>query len=559
MQPYVIVPCSGAEQADEWVRLGVEAQSAGKFADAERHYRNALRLDPRNFIATQNLAVVYAQTGQLNDALLTIERATLWDPAPGVAWMNWGLMALEADKIDVALAMARRSLEKEPESVQCQVALALILGTAGEAKEAVEWYDRIVAKEPTHPVAGPNGCFVRTLTPALPAEMLAVRTAWYSAHRWRGVSRPNGNHRSGVPLKVGYVSGDFKRHSAAMIFGSVIFNHDRTVVDPFLYSTLPVEPEKDEWTRKFLEVAGPNWRDISTYDDDQAETTIRKDGIDILVDLSGHTNGCRLALFTRKPAPIQATGWGFAHGTGIPEIDYFFGDPVAVPQDQRQHYAEQVYDLPCIVSYVPPVDYKLAATSGLPYHKNGYVTFGTYARYEKFSPECLATFAQILERVPDSRLELKDRAYRRPYSIQRVYEAMPTIAKERLLFSLDTSHPDHMLSYQRADLILDPFPHTGGIVSLEQLYMGVPVLTLYGTHPGGRTTSSVLTALGKTDWIAHSPEEYVEKAVVLSKDPQGLGLARKTLREEFLHSPVITGYAQAVERAYQAMWSRWSK
>jgi predicted O-linked N-acetylglucosamine transferase (SPINDLY family) len=335
-----------------------------------------------------------------------------------------------------------------------------------------------------------------------------------------------------------------------MIFGAVVLNHSKDF-EVFLYSSLAVDPKADVRTKKFQDLG--NWRDISTLDDEKSEALIRADKIDILVDLSGHTNGGRLALFTRKPAPVQVTAWGFAHGTGCPEIDYFFADPVAVPEEERQHYAEKIFDLQCVVTYDKP-EYDLKGTSALPYHSNGCITFGSYARYEKLSDACLETFAEILRRVPSSRLQFKDGGFRRPYSIKRVLAAMPDISPERLLFSVATSHPEHMQAYQQADIMLDPFPHTGGVVGMEQIYMGVPVVTLYGTQASGRTTSAVLTAMGRKEWIAKSREQYIDIAANLAADIPALTKARKTLREELLASPVVKDYPKAVEAAYRQMW-----
>ena len=134
---------------------------------------------------------------------------------------------------------------------------------------------------------------------------------------------------------------------------------------------------------------------------------------------------------------------------------------------------------------------------------------------------------------------------------------MPDIAPERLLFSISTGHQEHLQTYQQADIVLDPFPHTGGVVGMEQLYMGVPVVTLYGTQPAGRSTSSVLTAMGRNDWIAKSRDEYVEIAVAMAGDIPMLTKVRKTLRQELLDSPVVKDYPAAVEKAYREMWLKW--
>lgn len=557
-QPYILIPPQGSDQADEWMRLGMDSQVAGKLPEAEKFYRNALRINPSHALATQNFAVLYAQTGNLNEAILTIERASLFDNAKhGVIFVNWAFMALESDRIEEALSAAENGVRAAP-CKETWLALAMILSTAGRPSEAIPYYEKILAEDPKHPQAAPNVCFVQTLTTATPADLLAKRRGWYEANAFTGekhkhpVGRING---SVAPLRVGYVSGDFKCHSAAMIFGSVVLNHDHAKVLPFFYSTLPVDPVADPSTKAYKEAAGDRWRDISTMSDEDADNLIRKDRIDILVDLAGHTNGGRLTLFTRKPAPLQVTGWGFAHGTGCKEMDYFLADKVAVPEDERKDYVEEIFDIPSIVTYMPP-KYDLKASSQLPYFVNGYFTFGSYARYEKFNDECLEAFREILLQVPDSRLILKDHAYRRPYSVKRVLRILKDIDPNRVMFSIATDHQNHLLSYQQSDVILDPYPHSGGVVGLEQLYMGVPIITRYGTQAAGRSTSSVLTAMGRADWIARSKDEYVQKAVALTKDVRLLADTRKTLRQELLDSPVIKGYPQAVEKAYQEMWEK---
>ncbi len=556
-QPYILSPAQGSGHADEWVRLALEAQTTGKFPDAERHYRQALRLEPHHAIATQNFAILYAQVNNLNEALLTIERASLFDGTHGIIYTNWALMALEAERMDVALTAARKAVEVAP-TPEARLALAMVLAAAGLPEEAIPQYNEILKVQPQHPAAGPNSCFVMTLTSATPETMLAQRKKWYEANRLHGAPVIHSNDKSLTrPLRVGYVGGDFKRHSAAMIFGAVVLHHDPARVETYLYSTLPVDPAADTVTKQFMDVAGANWRNLVGTNPAQAGELVRQDKIDILVDLAAHTNGGMLTLFTGKPAPIQVTAWGFAHGTGLPEIDYFFADPVAIPQEEREHYAETIWDLPCIVTYEPPVDYNLKGTSPLPYFKHDAITFGSYARYEKLSNDYLRCCHQILQQVPDSRLEFKDHAFRRPYSIRRIREAMPDIAQERLLFSIGTTHQEHLLTYHQADLILDPFPHTGGVVCLEQLFMSVPIVTLYGTQPAGRTTSSVLTAMGRTEWIAKTTDQYIEIAVSLSKDITTLNKVRKTLRNEFLASPVISGYVEKVEASYKEMWAIW--
>ncbi len=577
ISPYMLMPAQGSDPADEWHRLGFEAQMKGNLPEAQNNYNHALRCNPRHAVAAQNLAIVFAQSNMLNDALLTIERAEMMDGQHSAIPMNRAVMAFDAERIDEALAASKRAVEKAPEDVPAMFVRAMILTSAGKAEESVAIYDRIIAKEPTHPAASANACFVQTLTDCGPKELLEQRKKWWETNHFKGTIEPHTNSRTtDRPLRVGYVGGDFKGHSAAFIFSRVLLHHSKDV-EPYFYSSLPVDPEKDFRTNQFAIAAGAGgedwtppdgskarrpkggrWRDISMMTDPDAAKLIREDKIDILVDLAGHTGGGRLALFTYKPAPVQCTAWGFAHGTGCPEMDYFLADPVSVPEEERQHFAEKIYDLPCIVTMEPPAEYGINGTSKLPLRKNGYITFGSFARYEKMSDECLRTFAAILKRVPDSRLELKDHAYKRPFSIRRVMEFMDGIEPERLLFSVATDHRDHLLAYQQCDLFLNPFPHSSGVVSCEVLWMGVPMITLRGKQPAGRTGASVLTAMGRTGWIAETPAEYVEKAVDLAESIKLLADVRKTLRDELIKSPVYTGYVEAVETAYKDVWKRWA-
>ena len=569
MQPFVIIPSQGSDPADEWIRLGVQAHVEGKLDQAEANYRHALRLDPSSIVATQNLAVTLASRGNLNEALLTAERAAMMDGDTTLVHANRALIALEADRIDEALESANRAIkiaESNPKvefpdgTVQAYFAKALISGTAGKPADSLEAYEEILLREPLHPAAGPNSCFLQTLGDHSPSALLAHRQRYATAHRPQ--TPPNRHYANDRtldrPLRVGYVGGDFKTHSAAMIFGNVLLNHSPEHVEPYIYSSLPVNGEQDLMTRQFFVAVGKEkrWRDIVPLNDDQAADLIRQDRIDILMDLAAHTSGGRLGIFFRKPAPVQATAWGFAHGTGLNEIDYFLADQVAVPEAERQFYTEKVVDLPCIVSYLPP-PYPIKGVSAAPFASRDHFTFGSYARYEKLSDECLRCFAEILRRVPDSRLQFKDHAFRRPYSIRRVLQFMEGIDPKRLLFSISTNHADHMLAYQQCDLCLDPWPHGGGAVFLEQMYMGVPCLTLRGKQPSGRTGASVLTALGRQEWIAETADDFVEKAVSLAETGVGIIVARRTLREEFLKSPVVAGYPTAVEAAYRQIWKTW--
>ena len=564
-QPYILLPPTDPKAVvSEWIAVAVESHSLGRYPDAERQLLHAIHLEPGNARVHNNLACAYASGGNYKEALLAVERAAMLSreqmpsteeklsEVHGIALCNWSLVLLDLEQVALAAEKAERAVEVFP-CPQTRVALALCQPVNGTPEQALPLYNAILDESPKHSIAGMNAAFVQTLISATPKELLSQRKRFYDGQRQVGSGLKH--HRlslNGKPLRVGYVSGDYRRHSAGSIFGAVVLRHS-ACIEPYLYSTQPVDVAADPMSKKYKESAGDRWRDICGISDEDAEALIRKDRIDILVDLSGHTGGSRLGLFTRRPAPIQATGWGFAHGTGCPEVDYFFADPVAVPEEERKHYAETVVDLPCIVTYLPPDDYNLSGVSEPPAAKNGHVTFGCFSRYEKLSTAYLATCQEVLLAVPGSRMEFKDNAFRRPDAVRRVLAVMDAVDPQRLSFRVGTNQPDHMLRYQECDLILDPFPHSGGTCCLEQLWMGVPLVTLYGTQAAGRTASSVLTCLNRSSWIANTREEYIGIVRTMVNLSEHLSQARKTLRQELLDSPVVKGYIEAVEEKYRWM------
>jgi predicted O-linked N-acetylglucosamine transferase (SPINDLY family) len=287
---------------------------------------------------------------------------------------------------------------------------------------------------------------------------------------------------------------------------------------------------------------------------------IRRDRIDILVDLSGHSAGNRLLVFARKPAPIQVTAWGHPTGTGLATIDCFFADPVALPAAQRGYFAEQIFDLPCILCYEPPA--YLPAVPPLPALAAGRVTFGSTNRLEKITDEVLRHWGRILSAVPDARLLMKDAGLSDPavrsWTLERLARA--GIAAERVrLEGSSSEHVEHLKIFGQMDIGLNPFPKGGEISTAEALWMGVPVVTLPGETIPSRMAASIMTAIGMPEWIARSSDEYVDIAVARSRDLASLARVRENLRGQLARSAFgdMARYTAAVESAYRSLWQRW--
>jgi len=283
------------------------------------------------------------------------------------------------------------------------------------------------------------------------------------------------------------------------------------------------------------------------------------DGIDILVDLSGYSSGHRLKAFAMKPAPIQVTAWGHAMGTGLDAMDYFFADHVTVPPEARRYFSEDVIELPAFVPYSPLEP--SPEVGPLPALGHGAVTFGCFNRLSKVTPEAMRLWARVMAAIPGSRVLLKVYGVDHPLvqdHLRATFAAEGGDAR-RMVFLGGSSRWDHLAAYGRVDLVLDPFPHGGGVTALDGLWMGVPMVTLLGERIPSRMGASILTTLGLREFIASTPEEYVALAIHYVRDLSRLAVLRAELRQRLAGSVICDhrAYCRAVEGAYRTMWVRW--
>lgn len=358
-------------------------------------------------------------------------------------------------------------------------------------------------------------------------------------------------------LRVGYVSGDLRHHSASRVFGVVLLKHDPAQFDVCAYMTLG----GGDWLTEDLKAGIPHWRDASTWNNERLYDQIRADQIDVLVDLSGHSAGNRLPVFARKPAPVQVTAWGYITGTGLDAMDYMFADAVTVRPDEERWYAEKIVRLPSIVSFWPVAPSVIGPVAPLPALKNGYLTFGSLQRVGKLKIGTIELWARILAAVPDARLLIKAHGMEHPeirLMVQKRFERFGTDLG-RLQFRGSSDSVEHQRTYNEIDVCLDPWPDGGGVSTLEALWMGVPSVTLPYRQIASRLTTSFQQELGLPWLSASSPDEYVERAVSLNTQRPELARVRGILRELMCVSAMCDSlaYVRAVEDAYRDMWRRW--
>ena len=356
-------------------------------------------------------------------------------------------------------------------------------------------------------------------------------------------------------LRIGYVTGDFHRQHPVNIFMlPVLLRHDHARFEVCVYHTGNMH---DEYTRQAKQCAD-RWLEAAALDDNALQQAIVADGIDILVDLAGHTSTHRLGVFAKRAAPVQATFLGYPHSTGMSAIDWIVGDATVSPEEHAHLFSEGLAQLFGSVFCWAPVDeYPLPS----PRDPAAPVTFGSFNNAMKLSPLTLALWARVLQAVPGSRLLLKAPSLR-DAAVQARFASLLAghgVAPERIIFRGPSGLADMMQEYGDIDIGLDPTPYNGGTTTLQALWMGVPVVTLEGGNFVGRMGASFLRTLGEHDWVALDEADYVRKAAALAGDAIGLRSRRAALRDKMSASSLcdIKSYTAHLEGLYRRMWAAW--
>lgn len=530
------------------------------YDEALASLNRAIAIKPDYAAALANRAVALRELQRFDEAMADCERAIALAPEDVNGWLWRANVLLQTRQVAQALTDCERALAIAPDSDQAHLMLGLCLAGLGRVDEALASFDRALEIRPDLESAISGKIFTLDFVPDAGVEQhQQARRLWWErvgAKIASEAAAPHDNSRDpDRRLVLGYVSSDFNAHSAAFIFKPVLQHHDRAEFEIVCYSC---SAKVDATTREFQGIAD-RWRDASQWSDDRLAAQIRDDRIDILIDLSGHTRGNRLGVFARKPAPVQVHGWGHGTGTGLPTIDYLFSDPVGIPATARHLFAETVVDLPCFVTLAPlPAGIARARTPAL---SNGFVTFGVFNRISKISDASVEAWSRILDRVPGSRLLIKDFAVDDPLVRANLLTrfAACRLPVDRVELLGATSRDAHLASFNRVDIALDPFPQNGGVSTWEALQMGVPVVAKLGNSLPGRAAGAILAALGLPDWVADSEEGYVEIAASRAAERSELDKLRRelpaTIGAAAAGNPV--SYARAVDAAYRAMWARY--
>lgn len=361
-------------------------------------------------------------------------------------------------------------------------------------------------------------------------------------------------------LHIGYLSSDFYCHAMMQFILPLLESHHQDKFDFTLYST----PKRVDYVTERIKETGIEYKDCGNMTNKQLAQTIYDDEVDILVDLGGFTHSRSFALFW-KPAPIQMQYLGFVNTLGMPEVDYIFADEFTIPPEMAKYYTEKpLYLGTCMQRFCfNTKNQELPPLNELPYHKNGYITFGSFNCTSKINDYTIQLWAKLLKAVEKSKL-LIYRTQMTPNIIERMKEkfAHQGIGIDRLIFNNIPCQGSHFYAYQLADIALDPVPFNGLTITMEAMSMGVPVLTLAGDSMQSRGCARVNKALNLNDLIAETEEQYIKKGIRIANDIGLLDSYRKNLRsilDQSMLKKDLDGFASHVEDAYMNAWQDYCK
>lgn len=541
--------------------LGNTHLKLGDIRSAILAYRNAISCNPEYAEAYNNLGNALKDDGQLEESITQFNHAIRLRTDFAEAHFNLGTSFHAKGNLTDAERAYRKAVEIRP-MAQAYNNLGNLHVSQGQVLDAIEDYRTGLAMQPEANDIHSNLLFALNYVYEMDhLKLYEEHRDWERIHGYPATSSTWPNVRSpDRTLVIGYVSPDLHGHSVAYFFESILRGN---ADDNGIYSICYSDTVKQDKVTERLHRLSDKWHDIAGLTDEEAARLIRNDKVDILVDLTGHTSGNRLTMFTLKAAPIQMSHIGYPNTTGLSAIDYRITDNTADPAETVGSYSESLLRLPgCFLCYTPPSCAQEISIGAPPVIDRGHITFASFNNLAKLNEQTIHLWAKILGSLPNSRIILKSRALSDPETRER-YRSMfaaEGIEPERInLLSWTPSMKDHLELYQQVDIALDTYPYNGTTTTCEALLMGVPVLSLYGESHASRVGLSLLTAVGMDHLATQDESEFVAMATRLGNDLDSLSRFRAELRDRVLESALCdtSAYHTDLARLYRNAWNTW--
>ncbi len=542
-----------ALSAEDLCAYGVEAHAAGRDSEALALISVACNLKPGEAAFHANLGFALMELRRMPEAITAFQRAIAANPRHAEAYINLGSIYGEARQFQESIRFFRQALAIEPDSVIARY------GLSNQRRQICDWRD-LDAEEValTHALETSGarlGPFMRLCAHVPATEHLRAARVWAKGVRVeaKDILPPAPAAEPGRRIRIGYLSSDFYHHATAFLAVELFERHDRARFETFAYSHSP-----DDGTpmRKRVVAAFDHFVDVRDLTNPEAARRIRDDGIDILVDLKGYTQGCRSEIMALRPAPVQVNYLGYPGTMGAPFIDYIIGDKVVTPLDAQPFYDERIVQLPG--AYQPndgrraiAPDVPSRAACGLP--DTGLV-FCCFNNTYKITPALFDIWMRLLDAVPDSVLWLFEANETARDNLH--YEAGGCgIDPGRIIFAPKLPLAEHLARHRHADLFLDTLPYNAHTTASDALWAGVPVITCPGETFPSRVAASLVTAVGLPELATGSLAEYEALALALAQDPARLADLKARLAAARTTAPLFdaAAYTTGLEAAYQRM------
>lgn len=531
----------------------------GQWEQAAASYRAALAGEPRNAQARYGLGFVLRQQGHAEEALRNYQQALAIKPDLAAAHNDIGVIYKQQNRFGEAIASYRKALALQPGQAEWHFNLGSALSGAGERAAAAASFRTAVAQRLGDVDAYSDLLFLCGSQMLVdPAEYLEFARGWNQCLPPAPPRRFELAALNGRRLRVAYISSDLYLHAVSYFMEPVLAAHDRERVELFVYAANTKSDAVTARLQKLVE----HWVPVADLPHEALAQRIVADGIDVLVDLGGHTAFNKMPVFAARAAPVQVYYLGYFASTGLKEMDYWIGDPLMSPPELDSHFSEQVWRLPrTMVAYGGNAD---APETAWQPAADGTVWLGSFHALLKLTPQTLALWARLLHTLPETKLLLKTRELADPGKRQRILDMLVAhgVRPERIELQDGSATPswaEHMAYYDRLDIALDPVgTWCGNTTTCDALWMGVPVIGLMGDCCQLRMTGPMLDALGHPEWSTNSEDEYVERVVGLVRDRALREQLRPAQRAKMAASALCDGHdlARQLEQAYTEMYMR---
>ncbi|ABF43727.1 TPR repeat protein [Candidatus Koribacter versatilis Ellin345] len=551
------------DYADAHYNLGNAYQRRGNWTQARESYRRAVASRPEFPEAQNNLGVVLREMGETSAAIEAFERAIALRAEYADPLNNLGVALQEQGRMSAAVEHYHQAIALRPADVEAHFNLGSALQELHRTDEAIAAYQSALEIQPGYLPAYSNLLLLYASTGCVsPAEELAFALGWERAaltEEERAEARSRRfvrTHLAGRKLRIGIVSAELGEHAVADFLEPLLSEIDRSQFELLLFPTRL----RDGARTQRLHALGDKVISLAQVPDAAAAEVIRKEGVDVLIDTTGHTRGCRLGIFAHRAAPVQMTWIGYWSTTGLTEVDWVLADD-KLPASFDAHFCEGIWRVPRL-PLVYRGDTALPQSAWTP-SADGTLWFGSLNRYSKIGQESLDLWAKVMEAVPKSKLLLEDRTADDTDAHQRISAELAThgIGADRIEFEpYIPGHERHMRLYDRVDVALDTIPLNSGTTACDALWMGVPLVAMEGNRTASRIAAGFLRAIGRTEWIADSEQNYISKVVELSNNVELRKQLRGSQRQRMVESSLCDarGLARELEQTFVQMFDRWT-